>query len=99
MGGSLWSFRSSLLPQAYFSGDLSFGQLMMVVGAFNQVQQALRWLVDNTAVLADWRATAQRVDGFPSGALRSRFPSSIGRIVSCSARILKDFWRSMILWS
>ena len=49
---------------AYFSGDLSFGQLMMVVGAFNQVQQALRWLVDNTAVLADWRATAQRVMDF-----------------------------------
>jgi vitamin B12/bleomycin/antimicrobial peptide transport system ATP-binding/permease protein len=49
---------------AYFSGDLSFGELMMVVGAFNQVQQALRWFVDNTAGLADWRATAGRVIAF-----------------------------------
>jgi putative ATP-binding cassette transporter len=49
---------------AYFAGDLSFGELMVVVGAFNQVQQALRWFVDNTAALADWRATAGRVIGF-----------------------------------
>jgi putative ATP-binding cassette transporter len=29
------------------------GGLMMVVGAFNQVQQALRWFVDNYARIAD----------------------------------------------
>jgi putative ATP-binding cassette transporter len=45
----------------YFGGDLSFGQLMMVVGAFNQVQQALRWSVDNFSTIADWRATFGRV--------------------------------------
>lgn len=45
----------------YFTGDLSFGTLMMVVGAFNQVQQALRWFVDNFATIADWRATLLRV--------------------------------------
>ena len=49
---------------AYFAGDLSFGELIMVVGAFNQVQQALRWFVDNTAAVADWRATARRVTEF-----------------------------------
>src|SRR5664279_3202732 len=27
----------------FFTGDLTLGGLMMVVGAFNQVQQALRW--------------------------------------------------------
>jgi putative ATP-binding cassette transporter len=48
----------------YFGGDLSFGELMMVVGAFNQVQQALRWFVDNTDVIADWRATLARVTDF-----------------------------------
>ena len=41
----------------YFAGRLSFGELMMVVGAFNQVQQSLRWFVDNTGSIADWRAT------------------------------------------
>ena len=45
----------------YFHGTLNFGQLMMVVGAFNQVQQALRWSVDNFPTIADWRATFMRV--------------------------------------
>ncbi|MCL5776176.1 ABC transporter ATP-binding protein/permease [Limibaculum sp. FT325] len=45
----------------YFGGDLSFGGLMMVVGAFYQVQQALRWFVDNAPRIADWRATLTRV--------------------------------------
>lgn len=48
----------------YFGGDLSFGSLMMVVGAFNQVQQSLRWFVDNLAQIADWRATLLRVVAF-----------------------------------
>src|SRR5262249_17196762 len=31
---------------AYFAGQLTFGELMVTVGAFNQVQQSLRWFVD-----------------------------------------------------
>ncbi|MGF7160922.1 putative ATP-binding cassette transporter [Rhodoligotrophos appendicifer] len=49
---------------AYFGGDLSFGELMVVVGAFNQVQQALRWFVDNFSTIADWRATLLRIASF-----------------------------------
>ncbi len=49
---------------AYFLGHLSFGGLLMAVGAFTQVQQSLRWFVDNAAVIADWRATLIRVGGF-----------------------------------
>ena len=45
----------------YFDGELSFGALMMVVGAFNQVQSSLRWFVDNLAQIADWRATLLRI--------------------------------------
>ena len=48
----------------YFAGRLSFGELMMVVGAFNQVQSSLRWFVDNTSAIADWRATLLRVMNF-----------------------------------
>jgi len=48
----------------YFSGSLSLGGLMMVVGAFLQVQQALRWFVDNFSRIADWRATLLRVMSF-----------------------------------
>lgn len=45
----------------YFTGQLSFGTLMMTVAAFQQVQQALRWFVDNFEKLADWRAALLRV--------------------------------------
>ena len=48
----------------YFAGRLSFGERMMVVGAFNQVQQSLRWFVENTSSIADWRATLLRVMNF-----------------------------------
>jgi putative ATP-binding cassette transporter len=50
---------------AYFAGNLTFGGLLMAVGAFTQVQQSLRWFVDNAGFIADWRATLLRV-----GALR-----------------------------
>jgi vitamin B12/bleomycin/antimicrobial peptide transport system ATP-binding/permease protein len=49
---------------AYFRSDMSFGELMVIVGAFNQVQNALRWFVDNFSNLADWRATLLRVARF-----------------------------------
>ncbi len=48
----------------YFSGGLTLGGLMMVVGAFNQVQASLRWFVDHFPPIADWRATLQRVSAF-----------------------------------
>jgi putative ATP-binding cassette transporter len=48
----------------YFSGGLTMGGLMMVVGAFNQVQSALRWFVDQFPAIADWRATLHRVSAF-----------------------------------
>jgi vitamin B12/bleomycin/antimicrobial peptide transport system ATP-binding/permease protein len=53
----------------YFGGELSFGRLMMVVGAFYQVQQALRWFVDHVGAIADWRATLLRVMTFRDGLL------------------------------
>jgi putative ATP-binding cassette transporter len=49
---------------AYFNGKLTFGGLMMAVGAFNQVQLSLRWYVDNFSSIADWRATLLRVAEF-----------------------------------
>jgi vitamin B12/bleomycin/antimicrobial peptide transport system ATP-binding/permease protein len=48
----------------YLHGSLSLGGLMMVVGAFNQVQAALRWFVDNYARIADWRAALYRIAVF-----------------------------------
>ena len=48
----------------YLTGSMSFGELMLVVGAFNQVQTSLRWFVDNFSSIADWRATLLRVASF-----------------------------------
>lgn len=49
---------------SYFGGSLSFGELMMVVGGFFQVNQSLRWFVDNFARVAEWGATLLRVMSF-----------------------------------
>jgi putative ATP-binding cassette transporter len=54
----------------YFAGDLSFGGLMMAVGAFNQVHSSLRWFVDNIGGIADWRATLLRVAAFRTAMVR-----------------------------
>jgi vitamin B12/bleomycin/antimicrobial peptide transport system ATP-binding/permease protein len=48
----------------FFGGGLTLGGLMVVVGAFTQVQQALRWFVDNFNTIADWMATLRRVASF-----------------------------------
>ena len=65
----------------YFGGSLSLGGLMMVVGAFNQLQQALRWFVDNFSRIADWRATLLRVVAFRDALLALDLPrSDVSRI-------------------
>ncbi|NVP57183.1 ABC transporter ATP-binding protein/permease [Mycoplana rhizolycopersici] len=50
----------------YFSGHISFGGLMMAVGAFNQVHSSLRWFVANIGAITDWRATLHRITSFRS---------------------------------
>ena len=57
-------FPIAVASPGYFQGTLSFGALMMVVGAFNQVQTSLRWAVDNFPLIADWSATFLRVMNF-----------------------------------
>lgn len=65
----------------YFGGTLSLGGLMMVVGAFYQVQQSLRWFVDNFSRIADWRATLLRVATFREALLRLDSPNvALGRL-------------------
>ncbi|MBP2557777.1 putative ATP-binding cassette transporter [Neorhizobium galegae] len=66
----------------YFSGDLSFGGLMMAVGAFNQVNQALRWYVVNFSVIADWRATLNRVSSFRNALLAMDTPAKEGEVIT-----------------
>jgi vitamin B12/bleomycin/antimicrobial peptide transport system ATP-binding/permease protein len=72
---------------AYFSGRCSFGGLMVVVGAFSQVNQSLRWFVDNFALLAEWRAALFRVIRFREALLTSES----GRERETTAVHLGDF--------
>ncbi len=78
----------------YFAGRLTFGELMMVVGAFNQVQQSLRWFVDNTGAIADWRAALLRVMNFRQALLDlDAVEASVGlieRSVSAEGRLVLD---------
>ncbi len=65
----------------YFAGDMSLGGMMMAVGAFNQVQLALRWFVDNFSLIADWRATLLRVASFRLALLEmDRLGGETGRV-------------------
>ena len=72
---------------AYFSGRCSFGGLMVVVGAFSQVNQSLRWFVDNFALLAEWRAALFRVIRFREALLMSES----GRERETTTVHLRDF--------
>ncbi|WJH40824.1 ABC transporter ATP-binding protein/permease [Aliirhizobium terrae] len=66
----------------YFSGELTFGGLMMAVGAFNQVNTALRWYVQNFSVIADWRATLARVSFFRNALLMTDTPAKEGEVIA-----------------
>jgi putative ATP-binding cassette transporter len=72
---------------AYFSGRCSFGGLMVVVGAFSQVNQSLRWFVDNFALLAEWRAALFRVIRFREALVMSES----GRERETATVHLRDF--------
>lgn len=65
----------------YFSGRLTFGEMMMVVGAFNHVQGSLRYFVDNFPKIADWRSALLRVTTFRQAAF------GLDRIIEETRRI------------
>ncbi|WP_207539369.1 ABC transporter ATP-binding protein/permease [Sabulicella rubraurantiaca] len=49
---------------AFFAGRIPLGGLTQTASAFNEVQGALSWIVDNYAALTEWRATVTRLTGF-----------------------------------
>ncbi len=59
-----------LAAPGYFGGTLTLGGLMMVVGAFYQVQTALRWFVDKFPAIAEWRAMLTRITLYRTALLR-----------------------------
>jgi putative ATP-binding cassette transporter len=65
----------------FFGGDLTLGGLMVAAGGFTQVQQSLRWFVDNFNTIADWLATLRRVASFRRALVDMDRPGEeVGRI-------------------
>jgi putative ATP-binding cassette transporter len=65
----------------YFANSMSFGDLMIIVGAFIQVQQSLRWYVDNFSNIAELRAMLERVITFRDALVGvETFGAGCGRI-------------------
>ena len=61
--GALFSIVPLLLiAPKYVAGSLTLGAVMQVVAAFSAVQGALIWFVDNIVRLAEWLASARRVN-------------------------------------
>lgn len=52
-----------LMAPKYAAGEMTLGDIMLVAGAFVQVQTALGWLSDNAVFIADWSGSARRVAG------------------------------------
>ena len=48
----------------FFSGAIQLGELMQIASAFDRVQGALSWFVENYDSLASWRATTERLTSF-----------------------------------
>jgi vitamin B12/bleomycin/antimicrobial peptide transport system ATP-binding/permease protein len=51
-----------LATPKYLAGELSLGSVMQIAAAFTAVLTALNWFADNFIRLAEWSASAKRVD-------------------------------------
>ncbi|MGD9545493.1 MAG: ABC transporter ATP-binding protein/permease [Methylocystis sp.] len=51
-----------LVAPKYLSGGLTLGAVMQLASAFMSVQVAFNWFIDNSVRVAEWMASANRVD-------------------------------------
>jgi vitamin B12/bleomycin/antimicrobial peptide transport system ATP-binding/permease protein len=56
----------------YFAGTLELGGLMQTSDAFGQVQSAMSWFISSYSLLAQWRATVERLTTFHGAIVRAR---------------------------
>ncbi|VVO32297.1 SbmA/BacA-like family transporter [Pseudomonas fluorescens] len=57
-------FSSLLAAPRFFSGSISFGDLMQINSAFGNLYENLSWFVNVYPRLADWKATTYRLTSF-----------------------------------
>jgi vitamin B12/bleomycin/antimicrobial peptide transport system ATP-binding/permease protein len=56
-------FPTLIASPQYFAGVVTLGGLMQIAGAFQQVQIALSWVVDNMGRIAEWQSSVARLLG------------------------------------
>jgi len=57
-------FPMMVIAPAYFAKLIDFGAIARILDSFNQVSNALTWFMDSFLVLAEWKATVNRLIGF-----------------------------------
>jgi len=73
----------------FFSGAIQLGELMQISSAFDRVQGALSWFVDNYDGLAAWRATTERLTSFEAALSRQQgSPSPLETVRGAGANTL-----------
>ncbi len=73
----------------FFSGAIQLGELMQISSAFDRVQGALSWFVDNSDGLAAWRATTERLTSFEAALSRQQgSPSPLETVRGAGANTL-----------
>lgn len=66
----------------YFAGAIQLGGLMQVVSAFNNVQNALSWFIDNYRPFAEWKASVDRLTTFHDAILGVQVQPAPGRKIA-----------------
>jgi vitamin B12/bleomycin/antimicrobial peptide transport system ATP-binding/permease protein len=72
-----WIVPSVVAAPRYFRGELGLGGLMQTVGAFNQVQDALSFIVVSYKEIAAWCSVVERLAGFERTLERVRIETTI----------------------
>ncbi len=72
-----------MAPRLFF-GTLSLGALFQTVGAFSQVQSALSWVIESYSLLAEYRATTERLATFGRAIENARANTAFGRSAGMS---------------
>lgn len=81
-----------VLTPIYFSGDISFGQLMQVAAAHRIMGGALDWFATEYPNLAKWRAAGQRLQDWRASVQSAQTFPSIDRELDADALRVRDLF-------
>jgi vitamin B12/bleomycin/antimicrobial peptide transport system ATP-binding/permease protein len=77
-GQAAWIFPSVVAAPRYFRGELALGGLMQTIGAFNQLQDSLSFIVQSYKQIAEWCSVVERLSGFERALERVRIQAAAG---------------------